>query len=116
MPPISILIKPASGLCNLHCKYCFYADEMEHRKQNSYGIMSLETLEEVIKKTLAWAEGSYSIAFQGGEPTLAGLNFYRRCLELEKKHNVNQVQISHAIQANGFQDDPRCLPQGHTGK
>lgn len=102
MPPISILIKPASGLCNLRCKYCFYADEMEHRKQNSYGIMSLETLEEVIKKALAWAEGSCSIAFQGGEPTLAGLNFYRKCLELEKKYNVNQVQISHAIQTNGF--------------
>lgn len=64
--------------------------------------MSLETLEEVIKKALAWAEGSCSIAFQGGEPTLAGLNFYRKCLELEKKYNVNQVQISHAIQTNGF--------------
>lgn len=102
MPPVHILMKPASGLCNMRCKYCFYADEMENRSQASYGIMSRETLENVIRKVLTFAEGSCTIAFQGGEPTLAGLAFYRECLELEEKYNRKNVKISHALQTNGF--------------
>ena len=58
MPAIHVMIKPASGLCNMRCRYCFYADEMENRSQASYGIMSAETLENVIRETLAFAEGS----------------------------------------------------------
>ena len=78
MPTIHVMIKPASGLCNMRCKYCFYADEMENRQQPSYGIMSEETLENVIRETLAFAEGECTIAYQGGEPTLAGLPFFRK--------------------------------------
>lgn len=102
MPPLNLLVKPASGLCNLRCKYCFYADEMESRSQPSYGIMRAETLEQVIRRALEFADGACTIAFQGGEPTLAGLSFYRDCLELEKKYNKKQIRISHALQTNGF--------------
>lgn len=102
MPQIHVMIKPASGLCNMRCKYCFYTDEMEKRSQASFGIMTEETLENVIRETLHFAQGQCTIAFQGGEPTLAGLGFYRKCLELEKKHNCNQVKISHALQTNGY--------------
>ena len=102
MPPIHILMKPASGLCNMRCKYCFYADEMQNREQASYGVMSPETLENVIQKTLDFAEGACTIAFQGGEPTLAGLDFYRECLRLEKKYNRKNIPISHALQTNGY--------------
>lgn len=48
MPAIQVMIKPASGLCNMRCSYCFYADEMANRKQASYGIMSEQTLENVL--------------------------------------------------------------------
>ena len=85
MPQLHVMIKPASGLCDMRCSYCFYADEMKRRDQASYGIMSLETLEHVIREIFAFAEGACTIAFQGGEPTLAGLPFYERCLELEKR-------------------------------
>lgn len=102
MPPLHILMKPASGLCNMRCRYCFYADEMENRSQASYGIMSQETLENVIRKALDFADGSCTIAFQGGEPTLAGLDFYERCLELEEKYNRKNVKIDHALQTNGY--------------
>ena len=37
MPPITVMLKPASGLCNMRCRYCFYADEMAHRTTESYG-------------------------------------------------------------------------------
>ena len=102
MPPIHILMKPASGLCNMRCRYCFYADEMDNRSRASYGFMSRETLENVIRSLLEFAEGECTVAFQGGEPTLAGLDFYRECLELEKKYNRKNVRISHALQTNGF--------------
>ncbi len=48
MPNISVLIKPASGMCNLQCKYCFYCDETKNREVESYGFMEEETLEKVI--------------------------------------------------------------------
>ena len=97
MPPLSIMLKPASSLCNLRCQYCFYADEAAHREQASYGMMSEDTLEAILKRTLAFAEGSCTIVCQGGEPTLAGLGFFRRAMELEQKWNVNGVAIHHSI-------------------
>lgn len=102
MPAISIMLKPASALCNLRCKYCFYADEAANREIASYGVMREETLEQVLKRTLDFAEGSCSIVFQGGEPTLAGLDFFRKAMELEQKWNVNRVRIQNSIQTNGI--------------
>ena len=98
MPPISIMMKPASGLCNMSCEYCFYTDETSKRENASYGIMSLSTLEQIVKKTLSFAEDSCSILFQGGEPTLAGLDFFKSVIEFEKKWNVNRVHIQNSIQ------------------
>lgn len=96
-----IMVKPASGLCNMRCRYCFYADEMNHRQQASYGIMSQETMECVVRKTLAQAAGGCTFAFQGGEPTLAGLDFYRKWLQAEEMYNEKGIPISHALQTNG---------------
>ena len=79
-----LLIKPASGACNLRCKYCFYTDEMRNREHAVRGIMTDDCLCTVIEKALARAEsaegpgGTLSLGFQGGEPTLAGLDFFRR--------------------------------------
>ncbi len=102
MPPINIMIKPASGNCNMRCKYCFYKDEAANREVPSYGMMKPGVLEAVIKRSLSFAEGSCTFAFQGGEPTLAGLDFYRRAVELEQTWNVNRVRIENAIQTNGY--------------
>lgn len=97
MPQIHVMIKPASGLCNMRCQYCFYADEMSKRNQASYGIMSVETLEHVIQRIFDFAEKQCTIAFQGGEPTLAGLEFYRQCIQLEEKYNTKNISVSHAF-------------------
>lgn len=102
MPPVNLLIKPASGLCNMHCDYCFYCDITEKRKQASYGIMSEKTLENVIKKALRFAEGSCTIAYQGGEPTLAGLDFFKKSIDLQNFYNRKGVRIENALQTNGF--------------
>lgn len=102
MPPIQLLIKPSSGNCNLRCKYCFYCDEMSKRETPNYGFMSIETLEELVKKALEYAEDSCGFAFQGGEPTLVGLDFYKRLLELQDQYNTKHVTIHNSIQTNGF--------------
>lgn len=101
MPPVQLLIKPASGNCNLRCKYCFYYDEMAKRETANYGFMPDETVEAVVKKTLEFAEGDCGFAFQGGEPTLVGLDFYKNVLELQEKYNVNKAAIHNSIQTNG---------------
>lgn len=105
MPPIQLLIKPASGSCNLRCEYCFYHDEMENRETKNYGFMSIDTLEAIVKKTLDYAEVSCGFAFQGGEPTLVGVDFYRQLLILQKKYNKKGISITNSIQTNGYQID-----------
>ena len=104
MKSISLLIKPASSLCNMRCKYCFYADVAQLRSVKSYGLMSLETAEQIIRSAFACAErgGSIMFAFQGGEPTLAGLPFFRAFLELERCYKKHGISVSHSIQTNGY--------------
>ncbi len=103
MPPLHLFIKPASGTCNLRCNYCFYSDIMNHRRVSSYGIMSEETLKELILKAFAYAEEECTLSFQGGEPTLAGLSFYRKCIALCKEYNQTNLKLHFAIQTNGYQ-------------
>lgn len=102
MPPISIMIKPASGACNQCCRYCFYADEMSRREVASYGMMDSSTLENVICKALEAADGMCTFMFQGGEPTLAGLAFFEKAVSLQKRYNHKRLTIHNAIQTNGL--------------
>ncbi len=102
MPAINLLIKPASGNCNLKCKYCFYNDVTENRKEKNYGIMSYETLDTLVKKAFEYTDNMVGFAFQGGEPTLAGLDFYKKLISLQKKYNVKKIQVNNAIQTNGM--------------
>ncbi|NBH24981.1 anaerobic sulfatase maturase [Lachnospiraceae bacterium] len=101
MPNISVLIKPASGMCNLQCKYCFYCDETKNREVESYGFMEEETLEKVIQKVLDFSDTACTIAYQGGEPFLRGLDFFKKSVELQKKYNIKGIKISNTIQTNG---------------
>ena len=102
MAAISLLIKPAGGLCNMRCRYCFYKDEQDKRQASPSAMMSLSTLEAVFQKTLPAATGRCVIAYQGGEPTLAGLDFFKKAVELEKKYASASCRLEHAIQTNGL--------------
>ena len=101
MKDLSILIKPASGRCNLRCRYCFYEDVTEHREQADLGMMSGQTLELLVRQAMELAEGRVSFAFQGGEPMLRGLEFYRAFMELERKYGRPGLRAEHSIQTNG---------------
>lgn len=102
MPPINLLIKPASGNCNLRCRYCFYKDEMMNRETPIYSKMTEYMLEVLVKKALEYAEDSVTFGFQGGEPTLMGLDFYRTFCRLTEKYNRKHLKIYRAIQTNGI--------------
>lgn len=105
MKHISVLIKPASGLCNLRCQYCFYADVTSLREVESYGRMKEDTTQKMIAQLFIDLEAgdTLTLAFQGGEPTLAGLPYFRKVKELvEEQRQVKKVQVNYAIQTNGM--------------
>lgn len=101
MPPLSILIKPASSACNLCCSYCFYKDVAAHREKAFEGMLSPEMMEKVTASAMAFAEYSCTFAFQGGEPTLRGLDFYRHVMELQQRYRKEGVAVFNTIQTNG---------------
>lgn len=107
MPPIYVMMKPVSGLCNMRCRYCFYADEMQNREEENRGMMSEATLENVIRKAMEAAEGEVTFAYQGGEPTLRGLEFFEKVVELQRKYGRKRLAVHNALQTNGYLIDER---------
>ena len=101
MRQISLLIKPASSLCNMRCSYCFYKDEADLREQSSMGIMNNETIENLVKKVLALDVMQVNFCFQGGEPTLAKIDYFHYFIDCVNKYN-NGKNITYAIQTNGL--------------
>jgi len=102
MRALSVLIKPASGLCNMRCRYCFYADVTDHRKVKNRGIMTEETAETLIHRVFEYADSAVSFAFQGGEPTLAGEDYFSFFTAKVKELNVKNLPVSYSIQTNGY--------------
>lgn len=102
MKVISILIKPASALCNLKCRYCFYIDESKNRCTKSYGVMENSTIDKLVERIMEVVkndEGAVNISFQGGEPTVAGLDYFRYFINAIKKHP--NLKPNYSIQTNG---------------
>ena len=99
---ISLLIKPASGNCNMNCRYCFYRDVCNNRNVFSYGKMSNETVETIIQKTFAAGFKAVTFAFQGGEPTLTGIDFYKFFLSKINLYNKKNIPVYYSIQTNGY--------------
>lgn len=102
MPAASILIKPASSNCNIDCTYCFYKCLSSNREQYSLGFMKDDILEKLVIQAFEYADYHVTFAFQGGEPTLAGLPFFRRVLELQQKYNTKGIEVENTIQTNGL--------------
>ena len=102
MPPVSLMIKPASSNCNLRCKYCFYHDLASCREMPSHGMMTLGILEDILKKAFEFADGSMvMISFQGGEPLLAGKDFFRGFASMLPRLNTKRSAVHVGVQTNG---------------
>ncbi|HWI61703.1 MAG TPA: anaerobic sulfatase maturase [Symbiobacteriaceae bacterium] len=101
----TFLVKPASGDCNMRCRYCFYFDT--HSAPGAR--MSLRTLERLISEACACPTKFLSFGWQGGEPTLAGLDFFREAVRLQQQHRRPGQKIANALQTNGLLlDDEWC--------
>ena len=103
MPDLCVLVKPASSACNLHCRYCFYRDVSRSRENGFAGMLDDETAEILVKKALGFAAGgNCSFLFQGGEPTLRGLEWFERFVSYEKKYTSPGTRVFNSIQTNGI--------------
>ena len=104
MKAISFLIKPASGSCNMRCRYCFYEDVSAHRETYNMGVMSKEMASSFISWTFSSLsdEGTVSFAFQGGEPTMAGLGYFRHFVDEVNKYKKEGQNVSYSLQTNGY--------------
>nr|MCU0229118.1 hypothetical protein [Bryobacterales bacterium] len=97
----SLLIKPASALCNLDCQYCFYLDrDLDPYKEVAKRRMSHETLRKLVESYLFYSHPHSTFAFQGGEPTLAGLPFFEKLIEYQKRYGRAGQAVSNALQTN----------------
>jgi uncharacterized protein len=104
----SLLIKPASAVCNLDCSYCFYLDrDADPYKALPARKMTLETLERLVDTYLFYSYPNSVFAFQGGEPTLTGPAFFEKLVELQQQHGRNGQNVSNAMQTNGILIDDR---------
>ena len=96
-----LLAKPTGATCNLDCKYCYFLSK-EMLYPGSRFRMADNLLEEYIKQMIeSQRVPEVSIAWQGGEPTLMGLDFFKRSIELEKKYRKPGMTIHNTMQTNG---------------
>ena len=97
----TLLIKPASADCNLRCEYCFYIDHLSFYPESKIHRMPLDVLEKMISSYMSTPQAQYAFAWQGGEPTLMGYDFYKAAIEFQKKYGKNGTLVSNSIQTNG---------------
>ena len=96
-----ILAKPTGAICNLNCSYCFFLAK-EHLYPHSRFRMTDEVLESYLHQYLAAQRiPRATIAWQGGEPTLMGLDFYRRSIAYEQKYARSGMTVERTLQTNG---------------
>ena len=108
-PRFHLLAKPSGSTCNLDCTYCFFLSK-EALYPNSKSRMADQTLENYIRQTLeAHRTPEVTIAWQGGEPTLMGVEFFRRSIEFAERYKRPGQTIEYTFQTNGvLLDDEWC--------
>ena len=109
MSNFHLMAKPVGSLCNLKCTYCFYL-EKANLYPSSKLMMSDEILEAYIKQYITSQDGQLiEFTWQGGEPTLAGLDFFKRAIKYQNQHRRDK-QINNSLQTNGtLLNDEWCL-------
>ena len=108
--PFVLMVKPVGARCNLSCRYCYYLGTDARLGQPAEGCMSEETLEALIRNYMESSPGPVvSFTWHGGEPALAGLDFYRRAVALQKKYLPAGFSCWNSLQTNGvLLDDDWC--------
>lgn len=97
----SLLIKPSGPDCNLDCTYCFYLEKAEMFSKTKMHRMSASTLEKMIQQTMQQSGPHVSFGWQGGEPTVMGLSFFRKAVELQQLYGDGKT-VGNGLQTNGI--------------
>ncbi len=96
-----VMAKPTGARCNLHCDYCFFLEKASLYPGSDFR-MSDEVMSAFVRQTIEAQRLPFvTLAWQGGEPTLIGLDFFRRALEVEQGALPPDWQVEHTIQTNG---------------
>jgi uncharacterized protein len=97
-----VMVKPAGAACNLDCTYCFYLGKQTLVGGPGRGRMDDEVLERFVQNYIASVTGDQVVfSWQGGEPTLLGLDFFRKLVALQRKHAKSGQRIENDLQTNG---------------
>src|SRR4030042_2672771 len=97
-----VFAKPIGPICNLDCHYCYYLKKEHLYPTDESFRMSLDILEKYIKQHIeASQETLIRFSWHGGESTLLGLNYFRRIVALQSKHQPPHTLIANGIQTNG---------------
>jgi uncharacterized protein len=99
--PFSLLVKPAGADCNLHCGYCFYLAKAGLYPEHSRPRMALETAEAMLRSYFSLPLPEYSFGWQGGEPTLMGVDFFREVFEMQRRLAPRGARVTNGFQTNG---------------
>jgi uncharacterized protein len=109
-PAFHVLIKPTGAICNLDCKYCFFLSK-EMLYPGSRFQMAEDLLESYLNQLLeSHRAPDVGVAWQGGEPTLMGLDFFQRSIALVNKSKRPGQNVQYTIQTNGtLLNDEWCV-------
>lgn len=103
-----VFVKPAGAACNLRCSYCYYVDKECLRRETGRSVMSDEVLEEYVRQHIEAAGGSeVFFSWHGGEPAVAGLDFFRRAVAVQKRLAPDGCRVINGIQTNATLIDDR---------
>ena len=97
----NLLVKPAGPDCNMACSYCFYRVKKAMFGQTAAHRMSGQVLDRLIGQLMDQSDTEVAITWQGGEPTLMGIGFYRKAMELIQKYGKGQI-VGNGFQTNGL--------------
>lgn len=102
MKKIEVLIKPVSYDCNLNCGYCFYKKTAEIYTNKESLHMTEKVLEKLIFECMNYSDGGQCMfSWQGGEPLLSGIDFFKAVVRFQKKYGKSRQIVGNSIQTNG---------------
>lgn len=100
MRPFSLLIKPTGADCNLRCAYCFYLEKSGLYPETKKHRMSRDVLDRLVSSYMATEQPIHTFAWQGGEPTLMGVDFFRTVTDLQQRYGRSGDTVANGLQTN----------------
>ncbi len=104
--PFSVMTKPIGPRCNIDCKYCYYLEKENLFPDEKKFRMSDDVLESYIRQLIETSVEAgmreVPFAWQGGEPTMLGIDFFKKVVALQKQHTPTGIKVNNAFQTNGL--------------